>query len=47
MLRFDVDVAQSDKESRTITGVAVPFGKTAELNGTTYSFKKGSLSCGH
>ena len=46
MLRFDVDVAQSDKESRTITGVAVPFGKTAELNGTTYSFKKGSLSKG-
>ena len=43
MLRFDIDVAASDKESRTITGIAVPFGKTAELGGVAYSFQPGSL----
>ena len=46
MLRFDIDVAASDKESRTITGIAVPFGKTAELGGVAYSFQPGSLAKG-
>ena len=43
MLRFDIDVRASDSESRTITGVAVPFGHTAELAGQAYSFQPGSL----
>lgn len=45
MLRFDVDVTASDKDSRTIEGVAVPYdGETAQLGGDTYTFQVGSLT---
>ena len=46
MLKFEIDVAASDKESRTITGLAVPFNTSAELSGQLYSFKPGSLRKG-
>jgi HK97 family phage prohead protease len=37
-LAFEVDA-----ESRTITGLAVPYGVTAKKNGYTYSFSKGTI----
>ena len=43
MLRFTVDVTASEPESRTISGVAVPYGEAANLGGTLYEFAPGSL----
>ena len=43
MLQFDIDVTAADSESRTIEGIAVPYGETANLGGTTYTFQPGSL----
>lgn len=43
MLQFDIDVTATDAESRIIEGVAVPYGETANLGGTTYAFTRGSL----
>lgn len=43
MLRFQVDVTAADAASRTIEGVAVPFGEVAELSGAKYRFTPGSL----
>ncbi len=44
MLQFDIDVTSADAESRTIEGVAVPYGETANLGGTRYAFERGSLT---
>jgi HK97 family phage prohead protease len=44
VLQFDIDVTAADTESRTIEGVAVPYGETANLGGTTYAFERGSLT---
>lgn len=43
MLQFDIDVTAADAETRTIEGIAVPYGETANLGGTTYTFDRGSL----
>jgi HK97 family phage prohead protease len=43
VLKFEVEVASADAESRTISGIAVPYGATADLGGTTYQFLPGSL----
>ncbi|MGI9116380.1 MAG: HK97 family phage prohead protease [Gaiellales bacterium] len=43
MLQFDIDVTAADQATRTIEGIAVPYGETANLGGTTYSFERGSL----
>lgn len=43
MLQFDIDVTAADAETRTIEGIAVPYGETANLGGTTYAFEAGSL----
>ena len=43
MLRFDIDVTAADESRREITGIAVPFGETANLNGRAYRFEPGSL----
>ena len=43
MLQFDIDVTAADAETRTIEGIAVPYGETANLGGTTYTFEPGSL----
>lgn len=44
MLKFDIDVRTAEAHSRTITGVAVPYGETANLGGTVYTFTAGSLT---
>ena len=44
MLKFDIDVRTAEAASRTITGVAVPYGETANLGGTVYTFTAGSLT---
>ena len=44
MLKFDIDVRTAEADSRTITGVAVPYGETANLGGTVYTFTAGSLT---
>jgi HK97 family phage prohead protease len=44
VLQFDIDVTSADAESRTIEGVAVPYGETANLGGTRYAFERGSLT---
>ena len=44
MLRFTVDVTAADAESRTIEGLAVPYGEVAILNGSRYTFEPGSLA---
>lgn len=44
MLRFTVDVTAADAESRTIEGLAVPYGEVAVLNGSRYTFEPGSLA---
>lgn len=43
MLRFEVDVTAADTESRTIEGLAVPYGEHAQLGERAYSFTEGSL----
>lgn len=43
MLRFEVDVTAADVETRTIAGIAVPYGETARLGDATYQFTAGSL----
>ena len=43
MLQFDIDVTAADADTRTIEGIAVPYGETANLGGTTYTFDRGSL----
>ena len=43
MLQFDIDVSAADQQTRTIEGVAVPYGETANLGGTVYRFQEGSL----
>ena len=43
MLQFDIEVTAANTETRTIEGVAVPYGETANLGGTTYRFERGSL----
>jgi HK97 family phage prohead protease len=43
VLQFDIDVTAADAETRTIEGIAVPYGETANLGGTTYTFDRGSL----
>jgi len=44
VLKFDIDVRTAEAASRTITGVAVPYGETANLGGTIYTFTAGSLT---
>jgi len=44
VLKFDIDVRTAEAVSRTITGVAVPYGETANLGGTVYTFTAGSLT---
>jgi len=44
VLKFDIDVRTAEAASRTITGVAVPYGETANLGGTVYTFTAGSLT---
>lgn len=43
MLQFDIEVTAADAETRTIEGIAVPYGETANLGGVTYAFERGSL----
>jgi hypothetical protein len=43
VLQFDIDVSAADQQTRTIEGVAVPYGETANLGGTVYRFQEGSL----
>jgi len=43
VLQFDIDVTAADADTRTIEGIAVPYGETANLGGTTYTFDRGSL----
>lgn len=42
-VQFDLEVAATDTDRRMISGVAVPWGHTASLGGTTYTFERGSL----
>tara|TARA_R110000868_G_scaffold279524_2_gene539569 strand:+ start:334 stop:1785 length:1452 start_codon:yes stop_codon:yes gene_type:complete len=44
VLQFDIDVSAADTQTRTIEGVAVPYGETANLGGVVYRFQEGSLS---
>jgi HK97 family phage prohead protease len=43
LLRFHVDVHAAEPSSRTITGLALPYGEVAQLNGKPYTFTPGSL----
>ena len=44
MLRFDMDVALTDLEARTIEGLMVPYGEVANIAGDDYRFQPGSIT---
>jgi len=44
VLQFTIDVSAADAESRTIEGLAVPYGELAILNGERYAFEPGSVA---
>jgi hypothetical protein len=44
VIQFDIDVTAANAETRTIEGIAVPYGESANLGGTTYTFERGSLT---
>jgi hypothetical protein len=44
MLRFELDLVAADLRSRTIEGVAVPYGEVGTIQGRRYRFAAGSLA---